>query len=259
MCIRDRVFYLPWIIFAWWYYGTPVPHTIQAKVSHHGAGELPTTLLLYPWRLLFGEVALHDVFMPAYFFFGGWPSVLRWLTRLVALGGALAWLWPQVRTPGRLASLAFGLGGFYVEYIPRSPWYYPGWEALGFIAWAYLLDASLRRAANPRAAVPAVRIVSAIWVLLQASLLVGVAWQMRTQQAIIEDGHRTAIGRWLRANAAPGDRVYLEPLGYIGYFSGLKMLDWPGLASPEVVAARRHGSRRLGRVAARASAGAGRR
>ncbi len=233
--------YLPWIAFAWWYYGTPVPHTIQAKVSHHGAGELLAALALYPWRLLFGDVALHDVFMPAYFFFGGWPSALRWLARLLALGGALAWLWPQVRTPGRLASLAFCLGGFYVEYIPRSPWYYPGWEALGFIAWAGLLDAALRRGGSASVGAAAARIVSAIWVLAQAALLAAVAWQMRTQQAIIEDGHRAVLGRWLRATAAPGDRVYLEPLGYVGYFSGLKMLDWPGLASPEVVAARRAG------------------
>lgn len=237
------VLYLPWLVFAWWYYGSPIPHTIQAKVSHHAAGELLTALALYPGRLLFGEVALHDVFLPAYFFFGGWPDPLRWGARLLAVGGALAWLWPQVRAPGRIASAAFFLGGFYVEYIPRSPWYYPGWEALGFIAWAYLLDATLRRVTAKRPGVSAVRIVSTVWVLVQVALLASVAWQMRLQQAIIEDGHRTAIGRWLRANAAPGDRVYLEPLGYIGYFSGLKMLDWPGLASPEVVAARRAGHR----------------
>jgi hypothetical protein len=33
--------------------------------------------------------------------------------------------------------------------------------------------------------------------------------------------------------------VFLERLGYIGYYSQLKMYDWPGLSSPEVVAARR--------------------
>jgi hypothetical protein len=78
---------------------------------------------------------------------------------------------------------------------------------------------------------------------LQAGLLVSVAWQMRTQQTLIEYGQRREIGRWLRAQAAAGDRVYLEPLGYIGYYSGLKMLDYPGLASPEVVASRRAGNR----------------
>lgn len=37
----------------------------------------------------------------------------------------------------------------------------------------------------------------------------------------------------------PGERVYLECLGYIGYFSGARMLDWPGLCTPEVVQARK--------------------
>jgi hypothetical protein len=33
--------------------------------------------------------------------------------------------------------------------------------------------------------------------------------------------------------------VYLEPLGYIGYYSGMQMKDFPGLVSPEVVQIRR--------------------
>ena len=34
----------------------------------------------------------------------------------------------------------------------------------------------------------------------------------------------------------------LEPLGYIGFFSGLKMLDVPGLSAPEVTAAMKSGA-----------------
>ena len=60
------------------------------------------------------------------------------------------------------------------------------------------------------------------------------------QQRLIEDGVRRPIGLWLRAHAAsPRDTVLLEPLGYIGYFSGLKMYDFPGLCSKEMVAVRR--------------------
>ncbi len=237
--------YLPWVLWAWGYYGSPVPHTVMAKLSHYGPSELGPALLLYPWRLLFGHVALHGVFRPAYFFFGDWPSALTWIARLLATSAALTWVLPSLRPSARVASIAFFLGGFYVEYIPRSPWYYPGWLALGFIALAGLLNVALQ------ARLPSVRLASLIQrsarvtagslLLLQVCLLVAVAWQMRAQQAIIEDGHRRKIGLWLRAHAAAGDRVYLEPLGYIGFFSGLKMLDYPGLSSPEVVAARRAG------------------
>jgi hypothetical protein len=240
--------YLPWVLFAWAYYGTPVPHTILAKISQFTPGELATALLLYPWRLLFGHVALHGVFMPAYYFFGDWPPVLGVIARLLAVAAALAWAWSALRPTARIASAAFFLGGFYVEYIPRSPWYYPGWLALGFLALAGLLDAALRAEATlPRRVA---RVGAITLVLVQGGLLAAVAVQMRAQQTVIEQHHRREIGLWLRAHASPGDRVYLEPLGYIGYFSGLKMLDYPGLASPEVVAARRAGHRTYAQIIA---------
>lgn len=59
----------------------------------------------------------------------------------------------------------------------------------------------------------------------------------------MEDGVRRSIGLWLREHARPGDTVFLEPLGYIGYFSQLKTFDFPGLSSPEVVAVIRSGHR----------------
>jgi hypothetical protein len=63
---------------------------------------------------------------------------------------------------------------------------------------------------------------------------------MAVQQELIEDGLRRPIGLWLHEHAkTPGDTVLLEPLGYISYFSGLKMFDYPGLSSREMVAARR--------------------
>jgi hypothetical protein len=248
--ILALLLYLPWLAWAAWYYGSPVPHTIFAKVAHHAPGELLPALAWYPVRLLFGSVALHDVFLPAYHFFGGWPAGLAWFSRLLVVGAALAWLWPRVPRPGRVASLAFCLGGFYVEYIPRSPWYQPGWQTLAFLAWAYLAHTALAAAGTTRWR-PLLRIAGATALAVQAALLGAVTLQLRAQQAIVEDGHRREIGRWLHREAAPGDRVFLECLGYIGYHSQLKMLDFPGLASPEVVAARRqHGDRWSGIVAA---------
>jgi hypothetical protein len=76
-------------------------------------------------------------------------------------------------------------------------------------------------------------------VLLSASLLERSAVQLKWQQEVIE-GQRHQIGLWLRANrTSPADTVFLESLGYIGYYSQLKMYDYPGMSSPEVVSARR--------------------
>jgi hypothetical protein len=62
---------------------------------------------------------------------------------------------------------------------------------------------------------------------------------MKIQQQEIEFGNRLALGLWLRDNVRAGENIYLEPIGYIGYFSGAKIDDWPGLVSPRVVRLRR--------------------
>jgi hypothetical protein len=79
-------------------------------------------------------------------------------------------------------------------------------------------------------------------------LLICSGREMAVQQQLIEDGVRKPIGLWLRAHAqTPHDTVLLEPLGYIGYYSQLKMFDYPGLSSKEMVEVRRHlGPERLG-------------
>lgn len=239
------VIYLPWVLFAWWYYGSPIPHTIIAKQIHHPLGETIVTLSSYPLRLLGGHAAIHDIFMPTYFYFGGWPQGLTWFARLLGTGAALAWLLPGVKAPGRVASAALFLGGFYLEYIPGSPWYFPAWQVLACIGWGYLLDALGRHAERPgklKNSLPSLLRMSGLsLVCMQVLLLAAVAWQMRNQQTLIEDNHRREIGRWVQSHAAPHDRIYLEPLGYIGFYSQLKMLDNPGLSSPEVVAARHAG------------------
>jgi hypothetical protein len=248
------VLYLPWFAFAWVYYGSPVPHTILAKTQQHAIGDVAKLLVLYPWRLLLGETPLHDIFRPTYFFFGGWPESLAWFSRILTLGAALTWTWPRVAAAGRMASAAFFLGGFYVSYIPPFPWYYPGWQSIGWVTWAYLLHAlwNGRVTQSWATAVPAAatRIAAALIVLLQAGLIGCVAWQMRAQQTLIENGHRREIGRWLENEAKPGDIVFLECLGYIGYYSKHKMLDFPGLSAPEVVNARRSGHHSFAKIIA---------
>jgi hypothetical protein len=72
------------------------------------------------------------------------------------------------------------------------------------------------------------------------ALLVCTAIQMRWAQEINETGNRRVMGEWLKAQSSSSkETVFVECLGYIGFFSNLKMYDFPGLCSPEVVAARR--------------------
>ena len=192
------------------------------------------------------------------------PADQRWRPGrgpLSALGAVrLGLLWfahPAHDHRKAFGAAALFLGGFYLEYIPGSPWYFPGWQILACIAWAYLLDALAVAAGSsrfkPQLLLAGIRTTGLLLVMLQIILLAAVTWQMRQQQSLIEDHHRREIGRWLRNKAAPTDRVYLEPLGYVGYYSGLKMLDNPGLASPEVVAIRQRGGTSHAQIIRRSS------
>jgi len=58
--------------------------------------------------------------------------------------------------------------------------------------------------------------------------------QMQLQQQHIEFDHRQQIGLWLAKQVQPGETIYLECFGYIGYFSGAHIDDFPGLVSPRV-------------------------
>jgi hypothetical protein len=75
---------------------------------------------------------------------------------------------------------------------------------------------------------------------VQAAVFLCAAYEWRVQDLVIEQGNRKPIGLWLKAHASsPQDTVMLECLGYIGYYSNLKTYDFPGMSSPEMVAARR--------------------
>jgi hypothetical protein len=164
----------------------------------------------------------------------------------------MAWLLPWLSAPTRRISLTLFLGSFYFCTIIFFPWYSPPWTVVAAIALAGVADWCARKVETraPRWT-RLVRLSAGLMAGVQLFALVLSAWEMRHQQRIIEDGVRREIGLWLRAHARPGDTVFMECLGYIGYFSGLKTYDYPGLSSPEVVSAIRSGARRFTEVIGR--------
>jgi len=236
------LFYAPWFFWSWSYYGSPVPHTIVAKAALAPTSDWLNRLLL-PLRLVGHGSPLDDLFLPAYWRAGGWPSAGIDFAHVIGALAALAWLLPGLPAAGRRASLTLFIGAFYLGSIHLYPWYLPPWTALAAVALAFVVDAAAVRAAAAgrrwwRAAVIATAMLT---VALQITLFLCVAWQVRIQQRVIEDQGRHVIGEWLHEQAATGDRVFLEPLGYIGYYSQLKTYDVPGLSAPEVSLAMRSG------------------
>lgn len=231
--------YAPWLAFTLSFYGTPVPHSAAAKAVALSRDSLAWAMnfVVYPRRLLGLSADGDPTFMPVYGS-GGWPQPLILALSLIALPAAAAWALPLRRPLVRAASFAFLGAHFYLRMVsPGYPWYFPAAALLGYLAFAGLLAELIERA-------PAAFRFGALTLLValplaSAAVTIGSAWQLRLQQQIVEEGNRKRIGLWLREHAAPGDTVFLEPLGYIGFYSNLKTYDFPGMSSPEVVAARR--------------------
>ncbi len=57
---------------------------------------------------------------------------------------------------------------------------------------------------------------------------------LRAGQAV-ETNLRIPIGIWIHDHAQPNDTLMLEPIGYIGYYSKLRIVDMIGLVSPEAL------------------------
>ncbi|MFI5335156.1 MAG: hypothetical protein ACHQ5A_00090 [Opitutales bacterium] len=231
--------YLPWLAFAQNYYGTFVPHTITAK---SGIGDPRTiagffeTMLKLPFTPGREGNTLSHTFLPAYFMIGGWPFAVIVLARALGILCAVLWLLPRLRLEVRAASFAFFGGQAYLSYFPYFPfpWYLPATTLLAFVVLSGLVN-QLRMHRWP----------GRVAVGLAVGLVAGSAWtswqaarELAAQQHYIETGNRQKIGLWLHAHAQPGQSVFMEPLGYIGYFSGLKTYDFPGMSSREMVQAR---------------------
>jgi len=230
------VIYLPWLLWAWHYYGSPVPHTLIAKaLARHLSTTPPHSLCL--------------TFLPAWaLIFGGWHWTAVLYGKALACLCVFYWCLPFARSQARAVSFAFTLGHFYLTYVAYTPmpWYVPNCTILGIFVLAHIAQQALdfalalkdKNERNSRRLLACVRIGAAAVLSAAFLLFLCVAWQLRVQQREIEEGTRKQIGLWLRQHAAsPADKVFLEPLGYIGFFSQLKMLDTPGLCAPEVVAA----------------------
>jgi hypothetical protein len=247
--------YLPWFLWAWHYYGSPVPQTILAKATTNPAltpAGFLMNVLLFPFKNFALPNQIHGlIFGPIYAILGGWPPFLEYFGALMAGFLSLAWLIPLFSPRARMFSLTFFLGLLYLGAIVQqpAPWYMPPVAALGYLTLGLLFDEALSFAAKLpqwgwhrgwfRHLEKILRTLPAILIGSQAMLLACTGREMAVQQALIEDGMRKPLGLWLRDHAhSPHDTVLLEPLGYIGYYSQLKMFDYPGLSSREMLETR---------------------
>ncbi|MCU0652054.1 MAG: hypothetical protein MUC39_03835 [Candidatus Omnitrophica bacterium] len=217
----SALLYSPWLILSWLYYGNPIPHTILAK-KH---------LLIFPANLEEFITKLGMVFEgtlgPIYYQseYSSWPGWIRFFTRITGFFAFIYWLMPTKDKIGKIASLTYFLLCLYMVPIRKFPWYFPPLALLTLTA----IVSGYFRKNNLINALIFLSIFSCLAFIFTIS-----SYQMRIQQKEIEMNVRRQAGLWLKDNVRGNETVYSESLGYVGYFSQAKMLDYPGLVSAEV-------------------------
>jgi arabinofuranosyltransferase len=234
----------PWLLFSWDYYGSMIPNSIPAKLAAYQAHRpsfipnLKNSLSYFvPYRhgaragwfnaavaplFLLGCVRLarreRDWWPLAAFFFAHWSFLV--LSRSLLF----RWYLPPALLPYYLVA---GLGAATVAARLQA---------------AGVLRASSEQqgARRPRPAfvTHALRVTpyACLFALtLHAGLWLSASTERARRLQKVEDRTRREIGLWLARNTPPWATVCTEPIGYIGYYSGRRILDEVGLVSPQLI------------------------
>ncbi len=233
--------FAPWIIITANYYGTPIPHTIIAKSKNYTFEYLINTFINY-FQTFNGSP---NLFLPSYAInFGGW-GLFKPIAQILSIITLFYWLIPGTNKIARALSFSSLLMVLYLNIISGqgpSPWYLPSVITPSLIVLT-LISNDIYLAVykdSPYKIVKYLSLVSlmGVAVFMFSNFYLGMR-MIKYQQKIVENGNRKQIGLWLKANANPKDRVFMECLGYIGFYSNLKTYDYPGMSSPEVVKTRK--------------------
>jgi len=213
---------LPWFLFAWVYFGSPLPATLVAK-QHQGS-------LLVSQRFAAGLITILKNYS------GHWEN---WLLALLALLGVYRWLRRARRWSLFFAWTVLYFISYSILGVSRYFWYYAPLVP-GFLVAAGLgLEALRRLPSSTRWNLPA---------LLASSMLLLVAWMQVYDLWLLplqDDGRAAiyrAIGEWLQDNAPPEAAVGSLEVGIIGYYAPQSFVDFAGLLQPDVAAQLTHGA-----------------
>jgi hypothetical protein len=248
---------LPWLLYATAVFGSPIPASLQAKLIVYGRGQQGRFPRLIPFLTLMTHrqgliltlgclCALCALLYSLYYYRSNTQSQGSQITLGIPKTKnvpPLEWLlippalWMLMHYAGMALSKVFLFGWYFV---PPTPIYY----LVAMTGWSLLLQ---RMGEAKMAAIPArsvavethqaaryAAMTTVIGLALGAVFVPSALRDLRATQDV-ENRLRIPIGLWLRDHARPTDQVMLEPIGYIGYYSGLRVLDTVALVSPEVL------------------------
>ncbi len=207
---------VPWVLFANWYFGSPIPHTIPAGLALYGRTGADTPFARLDYAL-------------------GLSQGYGWVLVALVLPGVW-WLWRTQRTGLILLAWLAGMAVIFAfSELEMIFWYVtPLLPVLFLVASAAavaLFDAVDWLHVRQANLVPP---VSLAIVVLLGVINFGNLQVYQDKQAKLTDANE-AIGYYLRAHTKEEALVAAEDIGYIGAFSRRHILDRDGLVSPQAV------------------------
>ena len=235
----------PWIVFTTAYYGSPIPNTVVAKATVSPIPAILSNGSPLPWlEWLFGQVTGHIELLLYHFepFHEVWSTAAAPLPGpvliviavvvadlfaigLVASRQVAGW-WPALAFIG----LFFAYRVYFIPTINYYDWYLPPFLALVMI----VVAAGLQRIYAWRHAIT--RILS-IALALAFAMHMPFSFAVESKVQAVENEVRTNVAEYLKATVPPGESVTSESAGYIGFYGGVKLFDYPGLTSKTSVRA----------------------
>lgn len=219
-----------WMLFAELYFGTWIPNSVIAKRVSWAHLFPPFD----PVRVLIGYLpaqALEFLSDSAHIL----VSILLVLPPIVVI----VYLWRR-RNILSLFPLFFLLynTAFAFGKVVMADWYYlPGYLSY-FVTLALSLEIITQTFPSlfTNRSISTTAGVAFVFLLMLGNWLGGERWAENLGGLF--ERQNSSLGVWLRNNAAQDSRVLVEPIGQIGWESGLYIHDYIGLVSPDVVVAR---------------------
>lgn len=210
----------PWVTFASWYFGSPIPSSIGGKLSLYGASDQSG---------LFGRLsyvlALHT------------PIGIT-ITILALIGSFLI----VRRKPDFGVAIAFTLAlivGYAIAPTHVFFWYLAPIQPVMIVT-----AIAAAKFASKRAGLTESRSVVTVGTVLIAMLAVWGNFAMFKSAASLQKqqiGIHRSLGEYLKNRVSEEAVVGAEDIGYIGYYSKCRILDRDGLVSPDAQAFNRRG------------------
>lgn len=206
----------PWVLFSWRYFGSPIPHSIPAKLalySHFG------TMSVFD-NINFVLNLNHPL--------GSLLTVLCFIGIIYLFAANRYGICEMVWIVALIDFLAISKTHLFLWYVsPLYPYYFL-FVTGGLI---YLMKTTSYFKNRIPATAPYIIITVTIALLYSSATM---HEHYSAQQETLDRIHKS-IGLYLAEHVGDDEIVAAEDIGYMGYYSGKKILDRDGLVSPEAV------------------------